>query len=295
MKKSKYFIKLEIDFKKLQKHIINELKSIDSKIKIHKTNWKYKTGGGGLSCEILGNNIIEKGMINFSSIKGTVLPESALAKKIKGGIKNFVAAGVSVVIHPNNPFVPCSHMNIRCFETNSSSKNSWWYGGGFDLTPYFVYKEDIMNWHRSAKRVCDRYNPKFYKEFSKNCDEYFYNKHRKEKRGIGGLFFDNLNQQNKDFYSAFLNDVGKTYIESYADIIKQRYRKKFTKTQKEFQYLRRARYVEFNLLYDRGTIFGLQSGGRPDSILMSMPPKVMWISKKNSILNKYEKDLKKFL
>ena len=184
MKKSKYFIKLEIDFKKLQKHIINELKSIDSKIKIHKTNWKYKTGGGGLSCEILGNNIIEKGMINFSSIKGTVLPESALAKKIKGGIKNFVATGVSVVIHPNNPFVPCSHMNIRCFETNSSSKNSWWYGGGFDLTPYFVYKEDIMNWHRSAKRVCDRYNPKFYKEFSKNCDEYFYNKHRKEKRGI---------------------------------------------------------------------------------------------------------------
>ena len=273
MKKSKYFIKLEIDFKKLQKHIINELKSIDSKIKIHKTNWKYKTGGGGLSCEILGNNIIEKGMINFSSIKGTVLPESALAKKIKGGIKSFVATGVSVVIHPNNPFVPCSHMNIRCF----------------------VYKEDIMNWHRSAKRVCDRYNPKFYKEFSKNCDEYFYNKHRKEKRGIGGLFFDNLNQQNKDFYSAFLNDVGKTYIESYADIIKQRYRKKFTKTQKEFQYLRRARYVEFNLLYDRGTIFGLQSGGRPESILMSMPPKVMWISKKNSILNKYEQDLKKFL
>ena len=295
MKKSTNFKNLELDFKKLQIDIIKELRVIDSKSKIHKTKWRYKTGGGGLSCEILGNNIIEKGMVNFSSIKGKILPNSALAKKISGGVKEFVATGVSVVIHPNNPFVPCSHMNIRCFETNGSSKNSWWYGGGFDLTPYFVYKEDIVNWHKSAKKVCDKYDQKFYKKFSKDCNDYFYNKHRKEKRGIGGLFFDNLNQKNKDFYSAFLYDVGRTYIETYSKIINKRCNKKYTQTHKEFQCLRRARYVEFNLLYDRGTIFGLQSGGRAESILMSMPPKVIWVSNKKSILAKYEKNLKQFL
>ena len=295
MKKSDDFKEIEVLFKKLHKDIINGFLNLDQKASIQKTKWKYKSGGGGLSCELSGGKIIEKGMVNFSAIEGLVLPNSALAKKIKGDVKNFLATGISIVIHPDNPFVPCSHFNIRYFETDNKSKNNWWFGGGFDLTPYFVYPEDIKSWHQSAKTVCDKYKKTFYKDFSKQCDEYFYNKHRNEKRGVGGLFFDNLNTQNKNFYKDFVLDTGITYLKSYENIIKKRTKKKYSKEHKTFQLIRRGRYVEFNLLYDRGTIFGLQSGGRAESNLMSMPPSVIWTGKRGIKLNKFEKDLKKYL
>ena len=295
MKKSDDFIEIELLFKKLHKDIINSFISIDQKASIQKTKWKYKSGGGGLSCELAGGKIIEKGMVNFSAIEGLVLPNSALAKKIKGNVNHFLATGISIVIHPDNPFVPCSHFNIRYFETDNKSKNNWWFGGGFDLTPYFVYPEDIKSWHQSAKTMCNKYKKNFYKDFSKQCDEYFYNKHRKEKRGVGGLFFDNLNTQKKSFYKNFVLDSGNTYLKSYTNIITKRNKKKYSEAHKSFQLIRRGRYVEFNLLYDRGTIFGLQSGGRAESILMSMPPSVIWTGKRDVKLKKFEKELKKYL
>jgi coproporphyrinogen III oxidase len=295
MKKSDDFIEIELLFKKLHKDIINSFISLDQKVSIQKTKWKYKSGGGGLSCELAGGKIIEKGMVNFSAIEGLVLPNSALAKKIKGNVKHFLATGISIVIHPDNPFVPCSHFNIRYFETDNKSKNNWWFGGGFDLTPYFVYPEDIKSWHQSAKTMCNKYKKTFYKDFSKQCDEYFYNKHRKEKRGVGGLFFDNLNTQKKSFYKDFVLDTGTTYLKSYKNIIMKRNKKKYSEAHKSFQLIRRGRYVEFNLLYDRGTIFGLQSGGRAESILMSMPPSVIWTGKRDIKLKKFEKELKKYL
>ena len=295
MKKSDDFIEIELLFKKLHKDIINSFISLDQKASIQKTKWKYKSGGGGLSCELAGGKIIEKGMVNFSAIEGLVLPNSALAKKIKGDVNHFLATGISIVIHPDNPFVPCSHFNIRYFETDNKSKNNWWFGGGFDLTPYFVYPEDIKSWHQSAKTMCNKYKKNFYKDFSKQCDEYFYNKHRKEKRGVGGLFFDNLNTQKKSFYKNFVLDSGNTYLKSYTNIITKRNKKKYSEAHKSFQLIRRGRYVEFNLLYDRGTIFGLQSGGRAESILMSMPPSVIWTGKRDVKLKKFEKELKKYL
>jgi len=295
MKKSDDFIEIELLFKKLHKDIINSFISLDRKASIQKTKWKYKSGGGGLSCELAGGKIIEKGMINFSAIEGLVLPNSALAKKIKGNVNHFLATGISIVIHPDNPFVPCSHFNIRYFETDNKSKNNWWFGGGFDLTPYFVYPEDIKSWHQSAKTMCNKYKKTFYRDFSKQCDEYFYNKHRKEKRGVGGLFFDNLNTQKKSFYKDFVLDSGNTYLKSYTNIITKRNKKKYSEAHKSFQLIRRGRYVEFNLLYDRGTIFGLQSGGRAESILMSMPPSVIWTGKRDVKLKKFEKELKKYL
>ena len=295
MKKSDDFIEIELLFKKLHKDIINSFISLDQKASIQKTKWKYKSGGGGLSCELAGGKIIEKGMVNFSAIEGLVLPNSALAKKIKGNVNHFLATGISIVIHPDNPFIPCSHFNIRYFETDNKSKNNWWFGGGFDLTPYFVYPEDIKSWHQSAKNMCDKYKKTFYKDFSKQCDEYFYNKHRKEKRGVGGLFYDNLNTQKKSFYKDFVLDSGNTYLKSYINIITKRNKKKYSEAHKSFQLIRRGRYVEFNLLYDRGTIFGLQSGGRAESILMSMPPSVIWTGKRDVKLKKFEKELKKYL
>ena len=293
IQKSKEFLAIEKVFKNLQKEIIQAFSLIDQKSNLNQTQWKYKHGGGGKSCEISDGHIIEKGMVNYSSIKGKVLPNSALAKRNKDSIKNFFATGVSVVIHPHNPFVPCSHLNVRYFETDK--KDKWWFGGGYDLTPYFVFKDDIKLWHDNTKKTCNKYNKKFYSDFSKQCDEYFYIKHRKEKRGVGGIFYDNLNEKDKDFYKSFSQDVASTYLDSYLTIMKRRNKKKYSKSHKEFQQIRRGRYVEFNLLYDRGTIFGLQSGGRPESILMSMPPNVMWKTHLDSKSQEFENKLNKFL
>ena len=293
IQKSKEFLAIEKVFKNLQKEIIQAFSLIDQKSHLNQIQWKYKHGGGGKSCEISDGHIVEKGMVNYSSIKGKVLPNSALAKKNKDSIKNFYATGVSVVIHPQNPFVPCSHLNVRYFETDK--KDKWWFGGGYDLTPYFVFKDDIKLWHDNTKKTCNKYNKKFYSDFSKQCDKYFYIKHRNEKRGVGGIFYDNLNEKDKDFYKSFSQDVASTYLDSYLAIIKRRNKKKYSKAHKEFQQIRRGRYVEFNLLYDRGTIFGLQSGGRPESILMSMPPNVIWKTQLNNKTQEFENKLKKFL
>ena len=282
---------IESKFKNIQNNIFNKFINIDKKSKNKKINWRHKTGGGGTSIEIYDGKIVEKAAINFSSIGGKFIPNSALSKKI-GKYKQFHATGVSVVIHSQNPFVPCSHLNIRHFEL---SKNKWWFGGGYDLTPYFPYADDIKLWHNNTKKMCDRHDKKYYKNFKKQCDEYFYIKHRKEKRGIGGIFFDNLNTKNKSHYMFFLEDAVNTFLETYVKIINKRSAKKYNANHKDFQLYRRGRYVEFNLIYDRGTLFGLQSNGRAESILMSMPPCVKWSTIKSKILIGYEKKLLKFL
>ena len=255
-------------------------------------NWRYKEKGGGKSIELHDGKIIEKGAVNFSAIEGKLIPGSALKSDIRSKDKRFKATGISIVIHPCNPFVPCSHLNVRYFEVGSKE---WWFGGGFDLTPSFPFEEDIKLWHDSAKNACDQLDKEIYKKFKKNCDEYFYLKHRDEKRGVGGIFFDKLNVHGKDQYVDFISNVLDAYLESYTCIVKKRTKKRFTKNHKEFQLMRRGRYVEFNLLYDRGTVFGLQSGGRSESILMSLPPIVRWSTKKSKVIMKFERNLKKYL
>ena len=295
MEKSKNFKNIEKEFKIIQNKFIKTFLNFDKKSKHITTNWKHHSGGGGVSCEIYGGNTFERAAINFSSIEGSILPNSALSKKIKGNISKFLATGVSVVIHPANPFVPCSHLNVRFFNTNSKLKNNWWFGGGYDLTPYFINENDINLWHKNTKKMCDKYDKKYYKDFKSKCDNYFSIKHRNEKRGIGGIFFDNLNLKEISHYLSFINDVGETYLSSYMNIVQKRSKKKFNENHKNFQLYRRGRYVEFNLVYDRGTLFGLQSGGRADSILMSLPPMVSWLSLQSKTLLKYEKNLLKYL
>ena len=291
MTKTNDYKSIESKFKKIQKNIFNNFINIDKKSKNKKINWKYKTGGGGTSIGIYNGKIIEKAAVNFSSISGKIIPSSALSKKL-GQHKQFRATGVSVVVHSQNPFVPCSHLNVRHFEL---SKNKWWFGGGYDLTPYFPYADDIKLWHSNTRKMCDKHDKKYYKNFKKQCDKYFYLKHRKEKRGVGGIFFDNLNTKSKNHYMFFLEDVVSSFLESYIKIINKRSSNKYNKSHKEFQLYRRGRYVEFNLIYDRGTLFGLQSDGRADSILMSMPPQAEWSTIKSKTLMNYEKKLLKFL
>ena len=263
-------------FSKVQKIIINEIQQLDSSSKINITKWKHNQGGGGLSCEISGKKSIEKAAVNFSSIIGKKLPSSALEKTGVRGLKKFSATGVSVIIHPLNPKAPCAHLNIRFFEAVVGKKTIWWFGGGFDLTPYFINKKDILYWKNSAKTLCDKYNKDFYKKYNDNCNKYFFLPHRNEPRGIGGIFFDQLNNLDYDICKSFALSCGTTFIQSYSKLFNEKKCLKFTKKERAFQLHRRGRYVEFNLLYDRGTLFGLQSGGRPESILMSMPPKVSW-------------------
>tara|TARA_B100000614_G_scaffold205531_1_gene187473 strand:- start:109 stop:975 length:867 start_codon:yes stop_codon:yes gene_type:complete len=279
-------------FKGLHSKAIRTFRNLDKMVKTNRTKWKYKEKGGGHSVELSSGKIIEKGAVNFSGISGKIIPGSALSKKISSTKRSFSATGVSIVIHPENPFVPCSHLNIRYFELGDKS---WWVGGGFDLTPYFPFPEDIKFWHDNAKKITDTLDRKLYKKFKKDCDEYFYLKHRREKRGVGGIFFDNLNELSKEEYFTYLSKVMNTYLESYTEIIKNRHKLRYDKKQKDFQLFRRGRYVEFNLLYDRGTVFGLQSGGRAESILMSLPPNVRWSSNKDQVFKKYEVELKKYI
>ena len=263
-------------FSKVQEIIIDEIRQLDSSSKTNITKWKHNQGGGGLSYEISGKKSIEKAAVNFSSIIGKKLPSSALEKTGVRGLKKFSATGVSVIIHPLNPKAPCAHLNIRFFEAVVGKKTIWWFGGGFDLTPYFINKKDILYWKNSAKTLCDKYNKDFYKKYNDNCNKYFFLPHRNEPRGIGGIFFDQLNNLDYDICKSFALSCGMTFIQSYSKLFNEKKGLKFTKKERAFQLHRRGRYVEFNLLYDRGTLFGLQSGGRPESILMSMPPKVSW-------------------
>lgn len=251
---------------------------------VFEDNWtknpKDKLQGKGCSMVFENGETIEKGGINFSNVKGKHLPKSASSAHSNLSNQAFNALGVSIVFHPKNPFIPTSHANIRFFSTtNKQGKNTWWFGGGYDLTPYYIDENDAVYWHQEAAKVCEPFGKNVYPEFKKNCDDYFWLKHRNETRGIGGLFFDNLNmEQGWTFEKAFefVQTIGKTYIESYYALIQKHKHRSFEKCHRDFQLYRRGRYVEFNLIYDRGTIFGLQSGGRAESILMSLPNKVHW-------------------
>lgn len=238
--------------------------------------WQHVNGGGGISKVMVGD-VIEKGGVNFSHVKGEALPAAASAKRPDIAGKPFEAMGVSVVIHPMNPYVPTSHANVRFFIADPEGDNPlWWFGGGYDLTPYYAEEEDVIAWHQTAKAACDAFDPDYYARFKQWCDEYFYLKHRNEQRGVGGLFFDDFNEQSFEHAFAFMQSVGNSYIKAYQPILNKRKNTEFGEAERAFQAVRRGRYVEYNLLYDRGTIFGLQSNGRTESILMSLPPKVEW-------------------
>jgi coproporphyrinogen III oxidase len=239
--------------------------------------WVRQEGGGGRTRIIEGGEVFEKGGVGFSHVFGASLPSSATAKRPELAERGFQAMGVSLVIHPRNPHVPTSHANVRFIIAEKEGADPvWWFGGGFDLTPYYPVREDVEHWHQVAKSCCDKHDPTYYAKFKEWCDRYFYLKHRNETRGVGGLFFDDLQAGGFDQAFAFMREVGDGYLDAYLPIVAKRKNTSFSDEQKAFQMYRRGRYVEFNLVYDRGTLFGLQSNGRTESILMSLPPTVTW-------------------
>ena len=261
----------------LQNRICYFLEEEEKKTKFIEDAWQHKTGGGGLTRILTQGSILEKAGVNFSFIQGHALPYAATTKRpdIKNGA--FQALGVSVVVHPLNPYIPTSHLNVRFINVEQEDgTQKWWFGGGFDLTPYYGFIEDCEHWHRIAKAACEPFGADIYPKFKKNCDDYFYLKHREEARGIGGLFFDDLNQWDFETCFKFMRQIGNNYIKAYQPIVSKRKSHSYGEKERQFQCYRRGRYVEFNLLYDRGTLFGLQSGGRTESILMSLPPVVNW-------------------
>lgn len=262
----------------LQESICSELAASDGKASFCKDSWDREDGGGGISRVISEGAVFEKGGVNFSHVFGKRLPASATAARpdLAGG--SFQALGVSLVIHPRNPYVPTSHANVRFFIAEKPGiEPVWWFGGGYDLTPYYGFDEDCRHWHETAKAACEPFGPNVYADYKKWCDEYFFLKHRNEPRGVGGLFFDDLNAWGFERCFAFMRAVGDSYLKAYTPIVQRRKDTPYGEREKRFQQYRRGRYVEFNLVYDRGTLFGLQSGvGRIESILMSLPPEVRW-------------------
>jgi coproporphyrinogen III oxidase len=234
-------------------------------------------GGGGRTRVLNGGAVFEQAGVNFSHVTGAKLPPSATAQRPELAGRNFEALGVSLVIHPENPHVPTSHANVRFFIAEKKGETPvWWFGGGYDLTPYYPVRQDIVEWHQTAHDACKPFGDDVYPSFKQWCDRYFFLKHRNEARGVGGLFFDDLNEWGFDNCFRFLRAVGDSYLEAYLPIVRRRKGTAWTDRQRQFQLYRRGRYVEFNLVYDRGTLFGLQSGGRTESILMSLPPLVSW-------------------
>ncbi len=262
----------------LQDAICDAFEKEDGRGKFQEDNWEYKKGIGGGRVRIISDGaVMEKGGVNFSHVTGSALPASATAKRPELNGCSFEAMGVSLVIHPNNPFVPTSHANVRLLVASKpGAEPVWWFGGGYDLTPYYGNDEDCKAWHQTAKATCEPFGDSVYTRYKKWCDDYFFLKHRKEPRGIGGLFFDDLNEWPFEKCFDFLKAVGDSYIQAYQPIVAKRKNTPFNEGHKRFQEYRRGRYVEFNLVYDRGTLFGLQSGGRTESILMSLPPHVRW-------------------
>ena len=261
----------------LQNKICDALQQEDGKAKFMEDSWQREEGGGGRSRVIENGGVIEKGGVNFSHVFGNKMPASATAHRPELAGRSFEAMGVSLVIHPHNPYVPTSHANVRFFiAEKEGAAPVWWFGGGYDLTPYYGNVEDCKHWHRTAKHACDPLGQHIYPSFKKWCDDYFYLKHRNEARGIGGLFFDDYNTESFDHSFALMRAVGDSYINAYQPIIAARKHSTYGERERDFQLYRRGRYVEFNLVYDRGTLFGLQTGGRTESILMSLPPLVKW-------------------
>lgn len=261
----------------LQDSICAALEREDGKAVFVEDEWTRAEGGGGRSRVMTHGAVIEKGGVNFSHVQGASMPASATAHRPELAGRSFEAMGVSLVIHPNNPYVPTSHANVRFFIAEKDGEEPvWWFGGGYDLTPYYGNEEDVVFWHQTAKDACDPLGEHLYPTFKKWCDDYFFLKHRNEARGVGGLFFDDYNAENFEHSFAVMRAVGNSYVPAYLPIVAKRKNQPFGEPEKQFQLYRRGRYVEFNLVYDRGTLFGLQTGGRTESILMSLPPLVRW-------------------
>ena len=261
----------------LQQTICSEIELLDGGSVFEQDYWsRDDQRGNGVTCIISNGNVFEKGGVNFSIIRGDKMPKSATALRPELEGRQYTALGVSLVLHPDNPFIPTAHANVRFFVAEEQGKDSiWWFGGGFDLTPYYGFDEDAVHWHETAKKACMPFGEDVYPKYKKWCDDYFYLIHRNEQRGIGGLFFDDLNGDFEKCFD-FMKSVGSHFTEAYIPIAKKRMNTTFSEKEKDFQLYRRGRYVEFNLIYDRGTLFGLQSGGRTESILMSLPPKTQW-------------------
>ncbi|MBQ4800811.1 oxygen-dependent coproporphyrinogen oxidase [Pseudoalteromonas sp. MMG006] len=264
-------------FMALQDTICQGLEKADGSAKFVEDSWQRTEGGGGRTRVTTNGNVIEQGGVNYSHVFGASMPGSATAHRPELAGRSFHACGVSLVIHPKNPHVPTSHANVRFFIAEKEGEEPiWWFGGGFDLTPFYPVFEDVQHWHQVAHDICAPFGSDVYAKYKTWCDEYFYLKHRDETRGVGGLFFDDLNELGFEQSFAFMQSVGNGFLDAYLPIIERRKNDEFTQQQRDFQLYRRGRYVEFNLVWDRGTLFGLQSGGRTESILMSMPPLARW-------------------
>jgi coproporphyrinogen III oxidase len=263
----------------LQDRICKELEAADGQAKFMEDNWQREgTGGGGGRTRVLTDGgVFEQGGVNFSQVTGDSLPASATATRPELAGRSFEALGVSLVIHSLNPYIPTSHANVRFFIAEKEGEEPiWWFGGGYDLTPYYGFEEDVVSWHLTAKVACEPFGDDVYPRYKQWCDEYFWLKHRNEPRGVGGLFFDDLNEGGFEQCFNFMKSVGDSYTQAYLPIVNRRKDIAYGERERDFQLYRRGRYVEFNLVYDRGTLFGLQSGGRTESILMSLPPLVKW-------------------
>lgn len=261
----------------LQDEICRGLELADGGGHFVEDSWSREGGGGGRTRVLRHGVVIEQGGVNFSHVYGDAMPASATAHRPELAGRKFEAMGVSLVIHPHNPYVPTSHANVRFFIAEKEGEEPiWWFGGGFDLTPFYPFAEDVQHWHQVSRDLCQPFGDEIYPEFKSWCDRYFFLKHRNETRGVGGLFFDDLNRWPFADCFAFMQAVGRGYLDAYLPIIGRRKAQPFGEREREFQLYRRGRYVEFNLVYDRGTLFGLQTGGRTESILMSMPPLARW-------------------
>lgn len=264
-------------FRQLQSEICAGLEQEESNGKFQTHDWIRDEGGGGRTRVLEEGDTFEKAGVNFSRVQGTNLPASATAHRPTLQGRAFEAMGVSLVIHPRNPYVPTSHANLRFFISDAEGQEPiWWFGGGFDLTPYYGFDEDVTHWHQTAKAACDPFGGNLYADFKKWCDEYFYLKHRQEPRGVGGLFFDDLNEGGFERCFEITKSIGQHFLAAYLPIVAKRKQTTYGERERDFQLYRRGRYVEYNLVYDRGTLFGLQTGGRTESILMSLPPLVKW-------------------
>jgi len=263
-------------FQSLQNRIIETIEMVETKTFLH-DSWQRPEGGGGNTCILENGKIFERAGIGFSHVYGSQLPKSATEAHPEIENRKWEAMGVSLVFHPHNPFIPTVHMNVRFFVASQDNKDDvWWFGGGMDLTPYYPFEEDVIHFHQTLKDGLDQFDEKLYPDYKKQCDEYFYLKHRNEPRGIGGIFFDDLNKFGFVKTSNLVFSIGDLFLNAYMPIVQKRKNNEYTDEQKKFQLYRRGRYVEFNLLQDRGTLFGIQSKGRTESILMSMPPMVNW-------------------
>ncbi len=260
-----------------QESVIEQMRAVDPSAHFGLDAWERPDGGGGVSRACANGEVLEKAGVNFSDVRGSALPPSATATRPELSGHSFRAMGVSIVIHPRNPYCPTTHANLRFMAVQRPGQgDTWWFGGGFDLTPYYGFVDDAVEWHRAAQAACAPHGGHLYAQFKATCDQYFYLKHRQEARGIGGLFFDDHHEGGFDESFGLVRDIGDAFPRVYTTILRRRKEAKFGERERQFQLYRRGRYVEFNLLYDRGTLFGLQSGGRVESILMSLPPLVRW-------------------